>query len=351
MPVTATTNWDSIFAIRPSSDWRFLIYLLASPGINTGIIRLRTRINVSGCGNSFRPRSITHYNQLMSPLEGKVALITGGSSGIGRATAMRLAAGGAKVAVAARNLESLDEVVRELEGMGKEAVALPTDVTDGEQCRNAVEGAVARFGRLDILVCSAGLSMRAYFAGSDLPAMEEVMRVNFFGTFYCTYYAIPFVKQTRGSLVAVSSLTGLRGIPSYAIYGASKFAVQGLYDALRLELGRDGVHVGVISPGFVDTPLRHRVLGPDGHPWKEPPPPPFRIWPVEKCVDRIMRVIERRRAKALLPAFTGPLLTFDDVLARRIGDAILAWKFPPDRYAPSELTSPRPASPPSDHSP
>ena len=172
--------------------------------------------------------------------------------------------------------------------------------------------------------------MRTYFEGSDLPALDRVMSVNFSGTMYMTYYAIPHVKKTKGSLVAISSLTGLRGIPSYAIYSASKFAVQGLYDALRLELGRDGVHLGVISPGFVDTPLRDRVLGPDGQPWQTPPPPPFRIWPVEKCVDRIMRVILRRRTKALLPAFTGPLLTFDDMISRWIGDAILAWKFPPD---------------------
>src|SRR5205823_472175 len=179
---------------------------------------------------------------------------------------------------------------------------------DSEQMRHAVEGTVAHFGKLDILICSAGLSMRAYFEPSQLEAMEKVMRVNFFGTLYATHFALPHVKQRKGSLVAISSLTGKRGIPSYAVYGASKFAVQGLYEALRLELKRDGVHVGVVSPGFVDTPLRQSVLGPDGKPWPEPPAPPFRVWPVEKCVDRIVRLIVKRRAEALLPAFAGPLL-------------------------------------------
>src|SRR5204862_881967 len=154
---------------------------------------------------------------------------------------------------------------------------------------------------LDVVVCSAGVSMRAYFAGSDLASLEDVMRVNFFGTLYTTYFAVPHVKRSRGSLVAISSLTGKRGIPSYAVYGASKFAVQGLYESLRLELGRDGVHVGVVSPGFVDTPLRERVLGPDGQPWAQPPPPPFRVWPVARCVDRIVGLIVRRKAQALLP--------------------------------------------------
>jgi NAD(P)-dependent dehydrogenase (short-subunit alcohol dehydrogenase family) len=266
----------------------------------------------------------------MHPLHGKVVLITGGSSGIGRATALRVAGHGARVAVAARNAGALEKVVATAAGAGGEALAVPTDVTDPEQCRRAVAATVERFGRLDVLVCSAGLSMRAYFAGSDLAALERVVRVNFFGTLYATYFAVPHVKHSRGSLVAISSLTGKRGVPSYAVYGASKFAVQGLYESLRLELGRDGVHVGVVSPGFVDTPLREHVLGPDGRPWDVPPPPPFRIWPVEKCVDRIIRLIVKRRRQALLPWFTGPLLWLDEAVGCWIGNGILAWKFPPE---------------------
>lgn len=267
----------------------------------------------------------------MHPLAGKVVLVTGGSSGIGRATALRLAGHGAKVAVAARNQQALEEVASAAIRTGAEALPLPTDVTDSDQCRRAVETTVARFGRLDALICSAGLSMRTYFEGSDLAAMKRVMRVNFFGTLYTTYFAIPHVKRTRGSLVALSSLTGKRGVPSYAVYGASKFAVQGLYEALRVELKSDGVHVGVVSPGFVDTPLRHRVIGPNGEVWSQPPDPPFRVWPVEKCVDRVIRLLVKRRRQALLPAFSGPMLQVDDVLGQRIGDWILGRCFPPEQ--------------------
>ena len=263
-------------------------------------------------------------------LRGKVALITGGSSGIGRATALRLAGYGSKIAVAARSQPALEQVVREAASRSAEALAVPTDVTDAEQCCRAVESTVSRFGRLDILICSAGLSMRGYFAGSDLAALERILRVNFFGTLYATHFALPHIKQTRGSLVALSSLTGLRGVPSYAVYGASKFATQGLYDSLRLELQRDGVHVGVVAPGFVDTPLRERVLRPDGQRWAQPPSPPFRIWPVEKCVDRIVRLIIKRRAQANLPWFMGPLLWLDQILACWIGNTILRYQFPPE---------------------
>ncbi|MHB1426579.1 MAG: SDR family oxidoreductase [Gemmataceae bacterium] len=265
----------------------------------------------------------------MHLLHGKVALITGGSSGIGRGTALRLASFGARVAVASRTVEALKEVVREAEALGVEAMAVPTDVTDIEQCRGAVEATVKHFGRLDVLVCSAGVSMRGLFADAEPAALEHIMRVNFFGTLYPTYFAVPHVKESRGSLVAISSLTGKRGTPSYAIYGASKFAVRGLYDSLRLELASAGVHVGVVSPGFVATPLRQRVLDASGRPWKYPPTPPFRVWPVEKCVERVVRLIIKRRAQVLLPGFLTPFFALDEITGGRLGDWYLGGKFDP----------------------
>jgi len=272
----------------------------------------------------------------MRSLRDQVVLITGASSGIGRATAIEMARLGARVVAASRNSAALLELAKEIGSSGGQALAVATDVTDPAQCQKAVESAVQKFGRLDVLICSAGISMRSDFEHSNLEAMERVVRVNFLGTVYATFFAIPHIKKSRGSLVAISSLTGLRGVPSYGIYGATKFAVQGLYESLRIELGRSGVHVGTVSPGFVDTPLRDRVLGADGAVMKEPPDPPFRVWPVEKCVKRIIRLVVRRRRQALLPAFTGPLMTLDDMLGRRIGDWILAWRFPPESEKSSE---------------
>ena len=264
----------------------------------------------------------------MHPLHDKVVLITGGSSGIGRATALRLAGYGAKVVVAARNAVALEDVVLAAGKLGAEALAVPTDVTDAEQCRRAVDRAVEHFGRLDILICSAGLSMRAYFSDSNLEAMQRVVHVNFLGTLHCTFYALPHIKKTQGSLVALSSLTGIRGVPSYGLYGATKFAIEGLYDSLRLELKHDKVHVGVIAPGFVETPLREHVLGPSGQPWDNPPPPPFRIWPVEKCVDKIVHLLVWHRRHINLPWFMGPLFWLDEIVLRMIGNAILRYAFP-----------------------
>jgi NAD(P)-dependent dehydrogenase (short-subunit alcohol dehydrogenase family) len=263
----------------------------------------------------------------MHPLRDKVVLVTGASSGIGRAAALRMAGHGARIAVAARRAEALAETAREAERSGASALALPTDVADPEQCRRAVEATAGRFGRLDVLLCCAGVSMRSRLSGSDLSAIEHVMRINFSGILHCTYYAIPHVKQSHGSLVAVSSLAGKRGLPTYAAYCASKFAVQGLYESLRLELAPDRVHVGLFSPGHVDTPLRQNVLGPDGRVWPAPPDPPFRIWPVEKCVDRIVRLIVKRRAESLLPGFVRPMLAIDNTVGPWLGDWILAKVF------------------------
>lgn len=255
------------------------------------------------------------------------AAVTGASSGIGRAAAVRLAGLGARVALAARTESALREVAGEIERGGGQALVLPTDVTDPEACGAAVSRAAEHFGRLDVLLCCAGVSMRAKFEETRLDAIERLMRVNFLGTLYPTWHAIPHVKKTRGSLVAVSSLVGKRGTPTYAVYGASKFAVQGLYESLRVELAPDGIHVGVVSPGHVATPLRERVLGPDGQPWPTPPPVPFRVWPVDLVVDRVVRVITRRKAEALLPGFVAPMLALDQLVGPWLGDRIIARQF------------------------
>jgi NAD(P)-dependent dehydrogenase (short-subunit alcohol dehydrogenase family) len=260
----------------------------------------------------------------MNPLSHKVALITGASSGIGRATALRLAGLGVRVALAARTVSALHDVAAEIRQAGGQALVLPTDVTDPVQCRCAVERTVEQHGRLDLLICSAGISMRSPFEGACLEAMQRVMHVNFFGTMYATYHAIPHVKAAGGSLVAISSLVGKRGTPTYAIYGASKFAVQGLYESLRLELAPAGVHVGVVSPGHVGTELRERVLGPDGKPWPQQPPVPFRVWPVEACVDCIIRLIVQRKAEVLLPPIVRPLLALDHIIGTWLGDRWLS---------------------------
>lgn len=197
----------------------------------------------------------------------QVIILTGASAGIGRELALQLAGQGAWLALAARNQGKLEELAEVCRQRGGRALAVPTDVGEEAQCRRLVERTVAEYGRIDGLINNAGISMVARFDEvTNLEPMERIMRVNYFGSVYCTYYALPFLKESKGRLVGVSSLTGKAGVPTRTFYAASKHAMAGFFDSLRIELAGSGVSVTMIYPGFVATEVRQRALGPDGRP-------------------------------------------------------------------------------------
>jgi short-subunit dehydrogenase len=234
----------------------------------------------------------------------KTLVITGASTGIGEALARACAARGDRVVLAARNRAQLERVAGACERAGGQALAVPTDVTDPDQCRALVDRAVERFGGIDVLVNNAGISMWARFDEvTDLTMFERLMRVNYLGAVYCTYYALPHVKRARGLLVAVSSLTGKTGVPTRTGYAASKHAMQGFFDSLRIELLGTGVDVLVASPGFVRTGIRERVLGPDGKPRGASPRDEGgrATMSLEQCTRILVRAIDRRRRDVVMP--------------------------------------------------
>ncbi|MDP8998613.1 MAG: SDR family oxidoreductase [Myxococcota bacterium] len=197
----------------------------------------------------------------------KTYVITGASSGIGEALAYVYGSRGQNVVLAARSRAEIERVAASCERAGGKALALPTDVVELEQCRALVDKAVERFGGVDVLVNNAGISMSARFDQvTDMTIFERIMRVNYLGSVYCTHATLPHLKRSRGLIVAISSLTGKTGVPTRSGYAASKHAMQGFFDSLRIELARTGVDVLVASPGFVKTGIRDRVLGPDGKP-------------------------------------------------------------------------------------
>jgi NAD(P)-dependent dehydrogenase (short-subunit alcohol dehydrogenase family) len=231
----------------------------------------------------------------------KVVVITGGSSGIGRELAIRLAAQGAKLSLAARDIDRLEVVRTECEKRGGQAIAVPTDVGEQAQCESLMRKTVDAFGKIDILVNNAGVSMWAYFDEvTDLSIFEQIMRVNYFGSLYCTYYALPHLKASRGQIVAVSSLTGKNGVPTRSGYAASKHAMVGFFDTLRIELADDGIAVTMIYPDFVATETRVRAFGPDGKPLGESPVREGEIMSVEKCVDLMLPAIQKRKRELVM---------------------------------------------------
>jgi short-subunit dehydrogenase len=192
----------------------------------------------------------------------KVVIITGASSGIGEAAAREFAANGSRVVLAARSEERLVTIVDDLKQKGQEAFYVVTDVAVEADCRNLVEKTVEKYGTVNILVNNAGISMRSVFVKTELSVLHRLMDVNFWGTVYCTKYALPYLLATRGSLVGVSSVAGFHGLPGRTGYSASKFAMHGFLETIRIENLKKGLHVMIIAPGFTATEIRlHALLG------------------------------------------------------------------------------------------
>lgn len=231
----------------------------------------------------------------------KVIVITGASSGIGKELAFRMAEAGASLALGARNMEKLEAVAEVCRQKGSRAIAIPVDVSDKEDCRNFIEKTVDKYGEIDVLVNNAGITMWAYFEEfTDLTPFEQIMQVNYFGSLYCTFYALPYLKKTKGRLVGVSSLTGKTGVPTRSGYAASKHAMAGFFDTLRIELKDTGVSVTMIYPGFVSTEVRAHAMGSDGKPLGKSPLNEAGAMSVEKCVDLMIPAIAGRRRELVM---------------------------------------------------
>lgn len=228
---------------------------------------------------------------------GRVALVTGASSGIGRALALELGRAGARVGLVARRRDRLEEVA---EAIGPAALVLDGDVTDDAFCAASVNALVDRFGRLDIAVANAGLSMNARFEDTEPVVFRRLLDVNYFGAVHLARHALPFLERSGGSLVFVSSVVGKRGFPTRSGYAAAKFAVHGLFESLRAEWAHRGVHVGIVCPGFTDTEIRETALGADGRQRSEAGPTTGRVMTSEQAAHGIVRAIARRRREVVL---------------------------------------------------
>jgi short-subunit dehydrogenase len=241
-------------------------------------------------------------HDLLMRFQDKTIVLTGASIGIGRVLAITLAQQQANLVLAARNATALAETVEACKQQGGKAIAVPTDVTDPDACKRLIEEAVQQFGGIDILVNNAGIGAIARFEEvTDLSIFEQVMRVNYLGAVYCTYHALPYLKASQGLLVAISSLCGKQGVPTRSGYVASKHAMQGFFDTLRIELQGTGVDVLVVSPGFVATDIRQRALGADGQPLGHSPRDEGKnTMPVEECVQQIVSAMERRQREQVM---------------------------------------------------
>ncbi len=231
----------------------------------------------------------------------QVVLITGASSGIGRELVLQLAKQGALLSTAARDIKRLADLKQECEKLGSNILTIPTDVSKQDQCELLVQKTLEAFQQIDILINNAGLTMYGNFEDvKDLGLFEKLMKVNYLGSVYCTYYALSHLKQSKGRIVGISSLTGKTGVPTRSGYAASKHAMAGFFDSLRVELAGSGVSVTMIYPGFVATGMRERALGIDGNPVGKSHLNESKVMPVERCAEMILNAVEKRKREVVM---------------------------------------------------
>jgi len=231
----------------------------------------------------------------------KVIIVTGASEGIGRALCLALAAQKPKLVIAARNENRLDELKAEIESHAAQALVVPTDVSEEGACKNLIEKTIEHWGRLDVLVNNAGRTMWTTLEDmTDTSIIEQIMRINYLGAAYCTYYALPHLKQSKGRIAAVSSVAGLTGVPTRSAYCASKHAMFGFFDALRVELMDSGVTVTMIAPDFVLSEIHRRAFAADGSPLGKSPMQEEKIMTAEDCASKIVLALENRKRLLIL---------------------------------------------------
>jgi len=233
-------------------------------------------------------------------MKNKVVIITGASSGIGEACAIAFANRGAKVVIAARNQERLQLVGEKIRNIGAEVLAVKCDVALPTDCENLILQTISNFGKLDVLINNAGISMRAIFNDTPIEVIKKVMEINFWGAVYCTKYALPHLLFSKGSVVGVSSIAGYIGLPARTGYSASKYAMQGFFDALRTENLKTGLHVMIVCSGFTASNIRNTALSADGLPQGESPRDESKMMTAEEVASHILLgVIKRKRTLVL----------------------------------------------------
>jgi short-subunit dehydrogenase len=241
-------------------------------------------------------------------MKDKVVVITGASSGIGRALAYEFASRGAKLVLAARRVERLEQIKNDLPQTN--ILTVSADVSIEQDCQKLIEEAVSHFGKIDVLINNAGISMRALFADAELGVIKKLMDVNFWGTVYCTKSALPYLLESKGTVVGVISIAGYVGLPGRTGYSASKYAIRGFLDALRIENLKTGLHVLVAAPGFTASEVREASLTKDGSSQGQTPRDESKMMSAEKCAWHIADAVKKRKRELILTFVEGKFTVF-----------------------------------------
>lgn len=242
--------------------------------------------------------------------------------GIGKATAILLATQGAKVVLNGRNPERLNRTANELLNSGLEVHAIQADVSRVEDCRRLIEETIEHYGRLDILLNNAGMSSRGYFEELDPKVFQYMMNINFLGCVYPSRFALPYLKESQGSIIFISSVAGIRGLPETIMYCASKMALTSIAESLKVELAEYNIHVGIIYVGITQNEAGKQVIGKDGKLVPLQSRENRRAQTPEEVALSIVKNIRKRKFKSVLTPL-GKLNYFANIFFPRIVDRVL----------------------------
>jgi short-subunit dehydrogenase len=254
---------------------------------------------------------------MSSYFKDKVVVVTGGTDGIGKALVDALLDQGAKVTTCGRNHDKLYQLQREYPSANLHTMV--ADVSSENDCRRLMEMTVKNFGGIDVLINNAGISMRALLKDASMETVRKVMDINFYGTVYCTKYALPSLIERKGTIVGVSSIAGYRGLPGRSGYSASKFAMQGFLEAVKTELLGDGVHVMWVCPGFTTSNIRNAALNKDAQSHGDTPMDESKMMSAEECAQHILRSV-RKKKRTLVLTFTGKRTVFLNKFFPKLAD-------------------------------
>ena len=266
-------------------------------------------------------------------MNNKVIIITGGSSGIGKALALQYGLLGAHVVITGRNQEKLQATTDELKQSGISIKGFPCDSSSEKETQSMIKKVVDQFGHIDLLVNNAGISMRSMFEDVSVDVLKTVMDINFWGTVYATQAALPYLKESKGGIIGISSIAGYRGLPVRSGYSASKFAMNGFLEALRTELLHSGVHVLIACPGFTASNIRNSSLNAEGNITGESMREEEKMMSADEVAKKIIRAYQQKK-KTLIMTFQGKLTVFLNKWMNGLMDTLVYNSLKKERNSP-----------------
>ncbi|MGD2033891.1 MAG: SDR family oxidoreductase [Bacteroidales bacterium] len=266
-------------------------------------------------------------------MKDKVVIITGASSGIGLACARAFAKEGARLVLAARSGDKLKQIEKEFNAGGTKCLAVKTDVTIEQECKDLITKTTDKFNGVDILINNAGISMRALVEDVKTEVLRKVMDVNFWGTVYCTKYALPYIQKSKGVIAGISSIAGFHGLPGRSAYSASKFAVHGFLESVRIENQKKGVHVMILAASFTNSNIRKHALNENGQPQGETPKPEEKLTSPERVAKNLIRSIKKKKRTRIMSA-EGQLMVLFQRIVPLLADHVIYRKFASEPNSP-----------------